>query len=434
MVCVLAACAGHRSPAETSFATLHEPDRGELVVAARRALDFPNQPDAHVALATRCLRAGTEQLCASFYQAQLPRSIGPALLALAFGDPQQLLLRINQPPPEDNSDTRFVGAVMLARHFASAGKPEEAARMLSIADQEPAALERQVDASLARISVAIEQRDFATAHGQVRSLVESEARLDTEQRELLLRLGSRLKDRASLADDEASDAARRLLANLTKLSAEEATQEADVALSRHPNSSLVWSAAGLARLKAGQESSAVLALERAHELDAFDPEPDWQLAQLHERRQRLARAVFHLRRALDSSPTFANALWRLCDVGLLAKDLAAADIAMRRLKRLYPEELRVDLGRARVLLEGDDAFRAIAVLKESTRQHPTDVRAPLALAKAALTLRERATTDAQRKAMLSEATRAYEIAKGIDEAHGEVQALDKALSALKGVP
>lgn len=431
-----ASCASGRPDVTAAFGKLHEPDRAELSSAALALKQSPQDPDLHLTFVGRCLRAGTEVMCRDFYTQHIPGTSGPALLSLAFGDaaPVQQRLTAAQAEQADGPQLRFVLASTLARHYAARGKLSEAEATLLIVDETAAAAHREMERLLSHTAVAIERRDFQQARTWIQQVVDAQDPLSTEQRELVVRLGQRLAERSSLGDDAATDTARRLLANLPKLSPDEIVADAEVAVSRFSESSLVWTAVGLARLKAGNEVGGLIALERSRELGMFDPEADWQLAKFHERRQRYASAVFHLRRALETSPTFNQGLWRLGDVALMARDLSAAELAMRRLKRLYPEELKVDLGRARVLLEGEDALRALAVLKDATRHYPTDIRAPLALAKAALTLRERATTPGQRKDMFGEAERAYTLAKELDEQHGEVQALEKALGALRGAP
>ena len=230
--------------------------------------------------------------------------------------------------------------------------------------------------------------------------------MSPEERDSLVQLGTRLSDKAATQNHEATDAARHTLSQLEKLSADEAIIRSDAALRIAPDASLLWIVSGFARLKGSDEPGAVSAFERARELCPFDPEADFQLARLHEKEGRYTRAVIFLQRGLESAPVWSKGLWKLSDMALLAHEPEIAGRALRRLKRLYPEDLTVDLGRARALLDEDRGAQALAVLKEAERAHPADARPALALAKAALQLHASAASGDARKALIAEAERA----------------------------
>ncbi len=410
-------------PPRAGFVGLGPADAAMVSTAADAVVAAPHDPLAHDRFVRDCLHAGARAECDKFYTSLADPSIGLALLALAFGDATAATARLQS--PDDTPPLRSLLAVRLARFSADNDDLERARAALAVA--EPSA-----DKDLATVAISIADGSFADASLRLRALAESNAPLSAEQRDSLVQLGTRLSDRAATQNHEAVDAARRELSELEKLSAEEAIVRADAALKIAPNASLLWMVDGFARLKALDEPGAVAAFERAKELCPFDPEADFQLARLHERQGRYTRAVDFLQRGVDAAPVWSKGLWKLSDLALLAHEPKIATRALQRLKRLYPEDLSVDLGRARALLDEDQGAQALAVLKESARAHPSDLRPEVALAKTAFQLHASAASEEARRSLLNEAEHAITAAEALGQSPTEVEGLSRQLRELKG--
>ena len=408
----------HAAPEPKVFAAVGEPDGARVRAAALAVKAAPRSEEAQRQLVTACVRAGTRKLCEEFYTS-LPASSGPALLALAFSDPVPALARLS----DVQDPLHHLLVLSVSRFSIDHGDLARAKAALAYATP-------SLDTQLVQVAIDIAEGAFA---GAARSLAEiaSGGPMSADQREYAMTLGTRLADRAATQDKNAVDAARRLLADMPNLAADDAVMHAENAAHDFPNSSLLELAVGLALLKAMDEPGAAAAFERAKMLCPFDPQADFELARLHERRGRYARAVMYLERGLDVAPVWSKGLWKLSDVALQAHEPQIAGRALERLKRLYPEDLAVDLGRARALLDGDDGPQALAILKQAAREHPADLRPQLALGKTALELQAHASSNETRKQLMSDAQRALHSAQALDENNGEVIALGQALSKVK---
>lgn len=381
-----------------------------------------------------CLRAGGRGACETFVRglAEPARTRLLSLVAVQFGEPALLEARLSS--PDDPEPMRTAMNLELARHYvrqADEGSRTKAAAALAAAAALDATNEWLAERTLLAVGLSIQNDELASAHKQLRDLLESTATLDERSRDEIVRLSERLIARAADHDRDATDQARRLFAEMNRLSPDEAVASASELADKYPDTNSLWIALGLARLKAGDEPGAVLAFERARTVCPYDPEADYQLARLHERRSRFARAVFYLERGLDSAPAWTKGLWLMADVAMQAREPERASKALATLKRLYPTDVTVDLGRARALLDRDDGVRAMAILKETSRSHPTDLRPALALAKAALTLHARAQSPEGRARMVSEAEAALAHCKAVSKDHNEVLALQSAVAKLK---
>lgn len=401
------------------FASVGEPDGARVRAVAIAVRAEPRSADAQRGFVSACVRAGVRTQCDEFFTSFASGS-GPALLALAFSDPSPALARIS----DAQDPLRPLLVLSLARFSADHGDMDGAKAMVARA-------EPSLDRQLVQTAIDIAEGSFALAARTLGEITSSGASLSPEQREYAMGLGVRLADSAATQDKNAVDAARRLLAEMATLPPDDAVMHAEAAAREYPKSSLLELAVGLALLKAMDEPGAAAAFERAKMLCPFDPQADFELARLHERRGRYARAVMYLERGLDVAPVWSKGLWKLSDVALQAHEPQIAGRALARLKRLYPEDLAVDLGRARALLDGDDGAQALAVLKQAAREHPADLRPQLALAKTALELEQHASSNETRRQLVGDAQRALRSAQALDENNGEVIALGQALSKVK---
>jgi tetratricopeptide (TPR) repeat protein len=425
-------CARTPTPSEALVKALRSD--GALVSAAALAL-ASGQPEARndLTLAHGCVTAGARKECERFLQT-LPQERAArtrAFLALGFGEPQLATERLLT--SDDSPETRLLLSLELAKYDLGLGTEESLLRARA-----SLAAARALDQGdfAARIALTEGQifvvaDELASAQQTISTMMKGNEPLELDVREGLIRLNERLIMRASDRDRDATDQARRALSEMNRVSPDEAVLAAEQLSSRFPSSNVTWITLGLARLKAGDEPGAVAALERARVTCPLDPEADYQLAKMHERRARHARAVFYLERGIEAAPAWAKGLWELVDVAMLAREPDHAEAALLHLKRLFPNELAVDLGRARMLLERDDGPRALAVLKEAGRDHPADLRPQLALAKAALTLHARAATPEVRTRMQKQAEEALLTARSLDKNNGEVIALATAIKNLE---
>jgi tetratricopeptide (TPR) repeat protein len=409
----------HAVPEPRVFASIGEPDGARLRASAIALRHAPASTEAHRQFITACVRAGARAQCDEFYTS-IPQATGPALLALAFSEPVPAEARLHA----TGDPLHNLLLISLARFAADHGDLDRAKAALALAD--PSA-----EVALVHAAIDIAEGAFAGAARTLTEVTGGTEPLGPEQREYAIALGVRLSDRAATQDKNAVDATRRLLAEMPQIPPDDAVMHAETAAREFPQSSLLQLAVGLALLKALDEPGAAAAFERAKMLCPFDPEADFELARLHERRGRYARAVTYLERGLDIAPVWSKGLWKLSDVALLAREPAIASRAFARLKRLYPEDLAVDLGRARALLDGDDGPQALAILKQAAREHPADLRPQLALAKTALELQARSSSTETRKQLVGDAAHALKSAQAIDENNGEVLALAKAISQVK---
>ena len=415
----------HSAPEPRVFSSVGEPDGERLRQAALAVRSAPANAEAERRLIAACVHAGARRQCDEFYTS-LPPGSGPALLALAFSDPAPAEARLQVA----GDPLRELVIMSLARSAADHGDIARARSVLALAAA-PRPADPPTDAALVHAAIDIGEGSFAGAARTLSDISAGSEPLSPEQRDYAIALGMRLADRAATQDKNAVDATRRLLAEMALMPPDDAVMHAETAAREFPQSSLLQLAVGLALLKGLDEPGAAAAFERAKMLCPFDPEADFELARMHERRGRYARAVTYLERGLDVAPVWSKGLWKLSDVALLAHEPQIAARALARLKRLYPEDLAVDLGRARALLDGDEAAQALAILKQAAREHPADLRPQVALAKTALEMQARASSNETRKQLVGDAQRALRSAQALDENNGEVQALAQALAKVK---
>ncbi|MCC6807427.1 MAG: hypothetical protein IT381_08385 [Deltaproteobacteria bacterium] len=429
----LLACAGLPQPVDQLVTVL----KSDGALVSPHALRLHNGDASALderRFAHACLQAGARGPCERFAATLAPerRERLLALIALQFSEPAAVEGRLLA--TSDGDEARVILSLELARYYVrqndDVARAKATAALAAVAMLDGAGAYSN-ERALIHIALAIQNDELASAHKGLKDVLSASAALDEKNRDELVRLSERLIAQASDHDKDATDQARRLFADMNRLSPDEAVAAAAELADKYPETNALWIALGLARLKAGDEPGAVLAFERARIACPFDPEADFQLARLHERRARYARAVYYLERGIEAAPAWTKGLWLLADLAMLAREPERASQALTVLKRLYPGDVTVDLGRARALLERDDGLRAMAILKETTRNHPTDLRPALALAKAALTLHGRAQSPEGRARMVSEAEAALSLAKNVAKDHNEVLALQSAVAKLK---
>jgi tetratricopeptide (TPR) repeat protein len=378
------------------------------------------------------LQAGGKGACDAFASGLPQAGRLHALIAIQFGDAAAVEARLLT--TDDPEAARAIMNLELTRHYVRTGTDltKAAAALQAAALLDPSG-ELMAERTLLQACLALLADELATAHKLLRTLLEGTFTLDEKTRDEMLRLADRLISRAADHDKDATDQARRLFAEMNRVSPDEAVAAAAELADRYPETNALWIGLGLARLKSGDEPGAVLAFERARTVCPYDPEADYQLARLHERRARFSRAVFYLERGLEAAPAWTKGMWMIADMAMRAREPERASKALATLKRIYPSDVTVDLGRARAFLDRDDGVRAMAILKEATRAHPADLRPPVALARTAIALHGRAQSPEARARMVAEAETALELARAVSKDHSDVMAITSAVEKLRAL-